>query len=191
MAIAPVSAQSGGITHFVAIKQDITDRKRMEEELRQSEEQYRFLFASNPIPMWVFDRTTLRFLAVNTAATRQYGFTESEFLAMTIADIRPPEDIPVLLQDVATGVQGLQEPSIWRHRKKNGAVIDVELVCSSQDFHGTDAMLVAAYDITDRKRMEEELHQSEEQYRLLFGPFCFAQYMAASAFFSRVSASKP
>jgi diguanylate cyclase (GGDEF)-like protein/PAS domain S-box-containing protein len=168
MAIAPVSAESGGVTHFVAIKQDITDRKRAEEALRQSEEQYRLLFDSNPIPMWVFDRMTLRFLAVNTAAIRQYGFTEPEFLAMTIADIRPPEDIPVLLQDVAAGIQGLQESKIWKHRKKNGAVIDVELICNGLDFHGADAMLVAAYDITERKRAEQALSHAEEKYRAIF-----------------------
>ena len=168
MTIAPVSAQSGEITHFVAIKQDISDRKRAEEALRTSEEQYRLLFDSNPVPMWVFDRTTLRFLAVNTAAIRHYGFTEPEFLAMTTADLRPKEDMPDLLQDVASGVHGLQEPRIGRHRKKNGEVIDVELVCNGLDFHGTDAMLAAAYDITEQKRSKELLQDSETKYRVLF-----------------------
>ncbi|MGA7709333.1 MAG: EAL domain-containing protein [Acidobacteriaceae bacterium] len=168
MTIAPVSAQSGEITHFVAIKQDISDRKRTEEALRKSEEQYRLLFDSNPIPMWVFDRTTLRFLAVNTAAIRHYGFTEPELLAMTIADIRPREDIPDRLQEVARDVHGLQEPTLWRHRKKNGEVIDVELVCNGMDFHGADAILVAAYDITIQKRSKEMLQDSETKYRVLF-----------------------
>lgn len=168
MTIAPVSAQSGEITHFVAIKQDISDRKRAEEALRTSEEQYRLLFDSNPVPMWVFDRTTLRFLAVNTAAIRHYGFTEPEFLAMTTADLRPKEDMPDLLQDVASGVHGLQEPRIGRHRKENGEVIDVELVCNGLDFHGTDAMLAAAYDITEQKRSKELLQDSETKYRVLF-----------------------
>lgn len=168
MTITPVSTQPRGITHFVAIKQDISDRKRAEDALRKSEEQYRVLFDSNPVPMWVFDRTTLRFLAVNTAAIRQYGFTESDFLAMTIEDIRPAEDIPVLLQDVAKGIQGLQEPRVWRHRKKNGTVIDVELVCNGLDFHGTDATLVAAYDITEQERAKEMLQDSENRYRVLF-----------------------
>jgi PAS domain-containing protein len=73
-------------------------RRRAEEALRQSEEQYRLLFESNPLPMWVFNRSDLRFLAVNEAAVRHYGFSRQEFLAMTIAEIRPEEDIPALLK---------------------------------------------------------------------------------------------
>lgn len=168
MTITPVASQSGGITHFVAIKQDITDRKRAEEALRKSEEQYRFLFESNPVPMWVFNCTTLRFLAVNNAAIQQYGYTEREFLTMTIADVRPAEDIPDLLQDVTRGIQELQKPQVWRHRKKNGAIIDVEIICHSLNFHGAEAMLVAAYDITERKRSKEMLQDSENKYRVLF-----------------------
>ncbi len=133
--------------------------------LRKSEEQYRLLFDSNPIPMWVFDRTTLRFLEVNAAATRQYGFTESEFLAMTLADICPAEDTADLLHGLMSGVH---EPEAWRHRKKNGVVIDVEIVCNGLDFHGTRAVLVAAYDITEQKRSKEMLQESENKYRVLF-----------------------
>jgi diguanylate cyclase (GGDEF)-like protein/PAS domain S-box-containing protein len=134
---------------------------KSKEELRQSEIAYRLLFDSNPLPMWVFDRKTLKFLAVNEAATRQYGFSSHEFLTMTIADIRPEEDIPALLEATAIPTQGLQEATIWRHRKKNGAIIDVEIVGHTLDFHGIEAELIAARDVT-------ELHNSENKYRVLF-----------------------
>ena len=97
----------------------------MEEALRRSEVEYRLLFESSPIPMWVFDRQTLKFLAVNEAAVRHYGFSGPEFLTMTIADIRPEEDIPHLLEATAKKVHGLQDSEIWRHRKKDGAIIKV------------------------------------------------------------------
>jgi PAS domain S-box-containing protein len=105
---------------------------------------------------------------VNQAAIRQYGFSEQKFLAMTVADIRPEEDIPDLLQDIATRDHGLQKPGVWRHRKKNGAIIDAEIVSHDLDFQGIDAMLVAAYDITEQKRSREMLQDSENKYRALF-----------------------
>lgn len=133
----------------------VTGCKRAEEVLDKSEEQYRLLFESNPIPMWVFDRNTLRFLAVNHAAIHQYGYTEQELLAATIADIRPTEDIPSLLADVEKRGFGFQEPGIWRHRKKNGSLFDVEIAAHSIEYHGVEAMLVAANDVTERKKAEE------------------------------------
>ncbi len=134
-------------------------QKEAEGALRQSEIQYRLLFDSNPVPMWVFERKTLKFLAVNEAASRQYGFSRQEFLAMTIADIRPEEDIPDLLAATANPVHGLQEPTTWRHRKKNSAIIDVEIVAHDVDFHGIEAELVAARDVTERKRAEETVER--------------------------------
>ena len=86
---------------------DAKKRERSEQALRKSEIQYRLLFDTNPIPMWVFDRDSLRFLAVNKAAIRHYGFSEQEFLAMTIAEIRPEEDVPKLLANTARRLQGL------------------------------------------------------------------------------------
>src|SRR5580704_54680 len=85
-----------------AVARDITGRKRAEAELRESEDRYRKLFELNPQPTWIYDRETLRFLAVNRAALRKYGYTQEEFLAMTIEEIRPREEIPALLKSIAT-----------------------------------------------------------------------------------------
>src|ERR1700722_4679209 len=125
--------------------------------LENSQDQDRLLFDSNPIPMWVFDRKTLRFLAVNHAAVRQYGYSEQEFLAATIADIRPTAEIPALLADIEKQGFGPQEPGIWRHRKKNGTIFEVEIVAHRIEYRGVGAMLVAANDVTQRKKAEESL----------------------------------
>jgi diguanylate cyclase (GGDEF)-like protein/PAS domain S-box-containing protein len=118
--------------------------------------------------MWVFDRDSLRFLAVNEAAVRQYGYSEREFLRMTIAHIRPEEDIPALMRHVASRESGLQLAESWRHRKKDGTVIDVEITSHDLDFQGIDAMLVSSIDVTERKRAQELAKQAEENYRGIF-----------------------
>src|ERR1700694_1072512 len=130
-------------------------KKEAEDTLRQSETEYRLLFDSNPLPMWVFERKTLKFLAVNETASRQYGFSSQEFLTMTIADLGPEEDIPALLEATATRSQGLQEATTWRHRKKNGAIMDVEIVGHTLDFRGVEAELIAARDVSEHIKAEE------------------------------------
>jgi diguanylate cyclase (GGDEF)-like protein/PAS domain S-box-containing protein len=126
---------------------------------QRSEIQYQLLFDSNPLPMWVFERKTLKFLAVNEAAARQYGFSRRELLTMTITDIRPEEDIPDLLEATAKPIHGLQKTTIWRHRKKDGAIIDVEIVGHDLHFHGVEAELIAARDVTERKKAEETVQK--------------------------------
>ncbi|MGA7350279.1 MAG: sensor domain-containing diguanylate cyclase [Acidobacteriaceae bacterium] len=148
---APVAGSEGAIRAF-----------------QGSDSQYRLLFESNPIPMWVFHRETLHFLAVNQAAVRQYGYSEEQFLRMTIADIRPTETVPDLMLDVARRRHGLQEPEVWKHCRKDGTIIDVEVVCHDLKFQESDAMLVAAYDVTARARAQEKARQAEEKYRAIF-----------------------
>ena len=130
-------------------------RQHSEQSLRESEKRYRRLFDSNPLPMWVYDLETLRFLAVNKAAIQGYGYSQKEFLSMTIKDIRPAEDIPALLNVVGNISPGLEVAGIWRHRKKDGTVIDVEITTHSLIFDERRAEIVLANDITERKRNEE------------------------------------
>jgi PAS domain S-box-containing protein len=120
-------------------------------------DRYRLLFEDNPQPMWVYDRGTFAFLTVNEAAVRKYGYSREEFLAMTIRDIRPPEDVPALLEAVSSSGPGLTESGVWRHRTKGGAIIDVEISGHTVIFGGVPAKLVLANDITERKRLEDEL----------------------------------
>ena len=136
---------------------DVTDRKRAEEELRVSEKRYRLLFEKNPFPMWVFDKETLAFLAVNEAACGHYGYSRDEFLSMTIKDIRPPEDVPALLHRISEERAGYRRSGIARqHQKKDGTLISVEITSDPLVFDGRDARLVLANDVTARLRAEQE-----------------------------------
>ena len=155
----------------VAVRRALEEKRLREEHqqaleaLRDSERQYRLLFRDNPHPMWVYDLETLRFLEVNEAAIDHYGYSREEFLAMTITDIRPPEDVPALLKNLAEVQLGLDRAGTWRHCKKNGEIIDVEVTRNVILFGDRQAELVLAHDITARKGAEDALRESEDRYR--------------------------
>ena len=115
--------------------------------------------------MWVFDVESLRFLAINKAAIHRYGYSRAEFLRMTIRDIRLDQDIPALADIVASQPEGRETSTRCKHLKKDGTHIDVEITFESLEWSGRSAKLVMATDITERKRTEERLNQSEESYR--------------------------
>ncbi len=168
MEVTPGRMTFQGKAATQAILRDITDRRRAEQALRESEERYRLLFENNPQPMWVFDNETLGFLAVNDAACRHYGYSRKEFLAMTIGDIRPAEEIPALLQSMASQSDEFHKAGVWRHRKKDGTAIAVEIASHPMLFAGRPAQLILATDVTERMRAEEALRQSEQRYRDIF-----------------------
>ncbi len=130
--------------------------------LHESEERYRKLFEANPHPMWVYDLDTLRFLAVNDAAVAHYGYSQAEFLQMTIADIRPAEELPRLIDNLRSATAGLDQSGVWRHRRKDGGTIEVEVASHTLEFGGRQAKLVLAHDITERGRLEQQVRQSQK-----------------------------
>lgn len=147
---------------IMAHVEDITDRKRADEALRESEKRYRLLFESNPLPIWVYDRETLAFLAVNEAAVRHYGYSREEFLSMTIKDIRPLGDISLLLEMTSRVSPEVEKASsIGKHRKKDGTIISVEISWHSLRFAGRPAELVLANDVTEREGSEDALRQMQ------------------------------
>ena len=168
---APLCDTGGEIAGVIVILTDITERKRAAESLQQSEENYRLLFAGNPHPMWVFDLETLAFLEVNTAAVKHYGWTREEFLAMTIKAIRPEEDVPIMLEAVADRVnEGHARVGIWRHRKKDGSVISVEIATHTLVFAGKRAKVALCNDVTEQVKAREQILrlnvELEERVRL-------------------------
>ncbi|MCU0236670.1 MAG: PAS domain S-box protein [Acidobacteria bacterium] len=153
---------------IAAFALDLSKHKQAEESLRESEVKYRHMFANNPQPMWIYDLETLAFLEVNGAAIQHYGYTRKEFLAMTLKDIRPAEDIPALLKDVEQTRRVLNPAGEWRHRKKNGEIIQVEIVSHSVVFNGRQARHVLVNDISERKRAEMALLESEQKFKSSF-----------------------
>ncbi len=133
--------------------------------LVRSREQQRFLFDNIPHPVWVYDSNTLAIKDVNQSAIASYGYSREEFLSFTIKDLRPDEDIPALLESVQSMPNGEKAASIWRHRKKTGELINVEITSGGVEFDGKAARLVVATDITERKKVVEALRSSEQKFR--------------------------
>ena len=138
------------------------DRRRNEEALRKSESMFRLLFSHTPLPTWVFDTETGRFLQVNEAAVKQYGYSEEEFRRMTVFDIRPAGDR-------ASNDDIWRYPSLgafhrgqWRHQSKDGHVFKVELVEHELEYAGRRVRLVVAQDISERQSLEEQLRQAQK-----------------------------
>ncbi len=143
------------------------DRNDTAPDIQRSKNEagYRLLFDRHPLPMWVFDLETLRFVAVNQAATVAYGYSEAEFLALSLADIRPASEVPVLSDYLATPLRDLNAARHWRHCRRNGELIDVEIVSEAVEFAGRPARLVLAKDITARLRSQAEAQASDRRYR--------------------------
>ena len=177
-----------GVYVINRVTSDITERKLFEEqllklsqdlelkvrertdEIKTSEKKYRYLFENNPMPMWVMDLETFAFLDVNEMAVLQYGYSRDEFLSMTAMDIRPEKDRELfknLDHSFASSADNYKK-GIWDHRKKDGSIIQVEIIAHKILFEGRPARFILANDITERKKAEEKLIKSEEMYRNLF-----------------------
>src|SRR5437899_614302 len=151
-----------------AIKRALRESRLREERelavaaLRASEEQYRALFENTPYPVWVSHLERPRLLAGNSAAIAHYGYRREEFLALKIEDLRAPEDIPALEQHLATQEAGYHTTGPWRHRKKDGTLIEVQTSGHEITFAGRRAELVVIDDVTERKRLEEQFRQAQK-----------------------------
>ena len=154
--------KNGKASRLLGVTQDVTERRQAETALRDSEAHYRHLFLNNPHPMWIFDLETLAFLEVNDAAVAHYGYSRAEFLAMTLPDIRPHEDVTALSEHLARVRQGAHEDIVWRHRRKDGSLILVETEGHALEVGGRQARFIHAHDVTERHRVRELLRASEE-----------------------------
>jgi PAS domain S-box-containing protein len=136
--------------------------------IADSQRRQGLLFLSNPSPMWIFDCETLRFLEVNDAAVKNYGYSREEFLAMTVRDIRPEDEVPAFLELVKQRWDGYSKvPGVWRHRLKDGSHIFVEIVAFEFLADGRPARMVLAIDVSERCRTEIALRESEASLKAL------------------------
>jgi len=161
LSLSPIRDGNGAIAAFAGIARDVTEQARARKALADSETGFRLLFAANPQPMWVYDHATLKFIEVNEAAVRHYGYSREKFLGMRITDLRPADDVVPLLESLASDNDGRSDGRGGRHVLADGRLIDVEVTSHRLEFAGHDAVLVAVKDVTDRNALDAQLrHQA-------------------------------
>jgi PAS domain S-box-containing protein len=154
---------------------DVTEMKRAQRALHESEERYRSLFETTPNPMYIFDVETLQIVTVNEAAIVRYGYSREEFTRMTVLDLRPPDEANRFRRAVEefrvkqpAGPAGTHAAGLWRHRCKDGTILIVEVFTHSLVFNGRACVLSLPFDITAKLATERALRDSEARYRELF-----------------------
>ncbi|WP_162055155.1 PAS domain S-box protein [Pontibacter pamirensis] len=170
------AAGAGYIMRFVfkKLKQEneylnaeIEERKKLEYALGEQQREYKMLFNRNPIPMWIYNQKTYCILEVNQAAEQEYGYSEAEFLNMTVLDLRPEEDIDRFsdsLKKAAKTKNDLSAKSV--HKRKDGSVFQVEVRSHSLPLKAElQPRLVVAVNIQEREQALEQLKRNEEQLR--------------------------
>ena len=138
------------------------ERRSAEEALRRSEFMFRLFFAYNPLPTWLFDRDTLRFLEVNHAAIAQYGYSREEFENITVLDIRPESEREKQQEYLKSVAHDGRYRGVRKHRAKNGKTFDVEYISHDLDYLGRRVRLTVAQDISERHQLEQQLRQAQK-----------------------------
>ncbi len=146
----------------IAFLLDVSAQRAAQESVLASERRYRDLFESNPNAMWIYDAETLCFLAVNDTAVLEYGWSIEQFKAMTITDIRPPEDVPLLVSALNFHKAGVPATTQARHLHADGSIIQVEVTSHEIGWDGRPARVVLVTDLTERVKLEEQLRQAQK-----------------------------
>lgn len=149
----------------VALNQMADTVERRSAALADNERRYRFLFDSNPLPMWAWDAETADILAVNEAAIEKYGYDRSAFLSLKITDLLDPVEMPRFTRARLPFSESRQNAGSWRHRTASGRRMEMEVVTTSSRRLGRASWLSVGIDITARREAEQALARSEEQLR--------------------------
>lgn len=149
----------GGEPSIIGSMLDITERKKTEEELKSSEQKYKLLFESNPMPLWMIDKDNLTIIAANEAAAKHYGYDKDELIGMDTRSLRPAEDKMQQMEGYQKEMDG--DMGIVRHYKKDGSIIFVQIIAHDIFFEGRHVRLSMSNDITERLKAEESLQKSE------------------------------
>lgn len=149
----------GGEPAIIGSMIDVTERKKAEEELKSSEQKYKLMFESNPMPLWMIDKDNLTIIAVNEAAARHYGYSREELTGMDMRRLRPAEDRRQQIAGYQKEIDG--DIGIVRHYKKDGSIIFVHIVAHDIIFEGKNVRLSMTNDVTEKMKAEESLQKSE------------------------------
>ncbi len=190
-----ISADEGGVDYIEGTLIDITDRKRTEDLLQESEAKYRTMFRESPLSMFIFDHESAAFVDVNDKALETYGYSYGEFMEMTLEDIRPQADIPLFREKLKkverSGYQGSHLGEV-RHMKKDGTIFDVAVDQKPIRLYGRLFAIVSVRDITDVKRAERALRESRKRYKDLIetSPYGSIIHMNGSIVFMNTKAKE-
>ncbi|MFT3704450.1 MAG: PAS domain S-box protein [Agriterribacter sp.] len=146
---------------------DITERKRAEKDLKESEQQYKLLFEKNPVAMWMLSLPDYKVIDVNSASLQQYGYTYDEFFTIQMTSLVDPIEYPRMYAQINKNFRGLYYPGVWRHQKKDGTTIYADVVTHDIYYHGAPVRLVLAKEITEQYKAEEKLRQSYDEVKRL------------------------
>ena len=149
----------GAVTHVVSIQRNIEDRLLAERVQHEQADAFRLLFEGNPLPMWIYDKRSLRFLMVNEAAVEFYGWNREQLMAMTLADIQAPAELPALHAYLDESVW---EARVWTHRRADGSIVRMGAMTEPHPIAGETSMLSALWDMTSVQTAREELSRSNE-----------------------------
>lgn len=138
---------------------------RVNKKVTENKNQYKRLFEENPNPMWVYDQHSLKILAVNQAAIQTYGYSQDEFLNMTLLQLRPESEAPKLMDDLKQETPVYSNSGTWLHRRKNGKIFFVSIFSHRTTFNGRRARLVLSLDISDRLMAEQRILLQNEKLR--------------------------
>jgi len=163
-----LSDSSNGHDVILNVIKDISDQKAINYRMQDSLGDFNILFNDNPTPMWIYELPTLRILKVNASATRHYGYSEQEFLSMTIRDIRPRFDLAKFNEYLykkgipESRLDGFNSAGVWRHQNKKGDILYAEVTGHEIKYDNHSCRVIIALDVTEKVTQQEEMKRREQ-----------------------------